>query len=192
MTDGGPFGEGLRGVIAFIGIGSNMRDPVFQCREAVRRLGCETGIRLVRVSALYRTEPVGKSDQPWFVNAVAEVRSGQRPRVLLETLKRIECEMGRIEGPRWGPRAIDLDLLLYGQEVVAEQGMVIPHPEMHRRRFVLEPLCELASYVVHPAFGVSARGLLDRLQDPARVERSSGETTADERSAACPPPEEHC
>ncbi|MCE5263202.1 MAG: 2-amino-4-hydroxy-6-hydroxymethyldihydropteridine diphosphokinase [Deltaproteobacteria bacterium] len=192
MAGGAPFGAGLRGVIAFIGIGSNMGDPVFQCREAVRRLCAEPGIRLLRISALYRTEPVGQSDQPWFVNAVAEIRSGQRPRVLLETLKRIEREMGRVEGPRWGPRAIDLDLLLYGQEVIAEQGMVIPHPEMHRRRFVLEPLCELASYVVHPAFGVSARGLLDRLHDPARVERFSDETTADERSAACPPPEEHC
>lgn len=191
MAGGAPFGAGLRGVIVFIGIGSNMGDPVFQCREAVRRLGAEPGIRLLRLSALYRTEPVGQSDQPWFVNAVAEIRSGQRPRVLLETLKRIEREMGRVEGPRWGPRAIDLDLLLYGQEVIAEQGMVIPHPEMHRRRFVLEPLCELASYVVHPAFGVSARGLLDRLHDPARVERFSDETTADERSAACPPPEGH-
>jgi 7,8-dihydro-6-hydroxymethylpterin-pyrophosphokinase len=86
-------------------------------------------------------------------------------------LKGIERQMGRIEGPRWGPRVIDLDLLLYGQEVVAEEGLVIPHPEMHRRRFVLEPLCEIASYVVHPAFGVSLRGLLDRLEDPSRVER---------------------
>ena len=79
--------------------------------------------------------------------------------------------MGRTEGPRWGSRVIDVDILLYGQEVVAEEGLIIPHPELHRRRFVLEPLCELASYTIHPAFGVSASGLLDRLTDPHLVER---------------------
>ena len=83
--------------------------------------------------------------------------------------------MGRTDGPRGGPRVIDLDLLLYGQEVVAEEDLAIPHPELHRRRFVLEPLCELASYVIHPAFGVSVRGLLDRLTDPGLVERCAAE-----------------
>ncbi len=71
---------------------------------------------------------------------------------------------------KWGPRVIDLDILLYGQEVFREGELVIPHPELHRRRFVLVPLCELASYAIHPAFGVSVRGLLDRLTDPARVD----------------------
>jgi 7,8-dihydro-6-hydroxymethylpterin-pyrophosphokinase len=71
---------------------------------------------------------------------------------------------------KWGPRVIDLDILLYGQEVIRKGELVIPHPELHRRRFVLVPLCELASYAIHPAFGVSVRGLLDRLMDPSRVE----------------------
>ena len=190
MGGAGPFGEGVQGVVAFIGIGSNVGDPAFQCREALRRLGVEPGIRLLRVSSLYRTEPVGDRDQPWCINAVAEIRSGLRPRELLEALKRIESGMGRVAGPRWGPRVIDLDLLLYGQEVVAEEGLVIPHPEMHRRRFVLEPLCELASYAIHPAFGVSVRGLWDRLQDPAHVRRLADEKAADGRSAAETPPEE--
>jgi 2-amino-4-hydroxy-6-hydroxymethyldihydropteridine diphosphokinase len=175
MECGGPFGERVEGVIAFIGIGSNMADPAVQCRDSVRRLGEVPGIRLLRSSSLYRTEPVGPRDQPWFINAVAEIRTGLRPQGLLDAMKGIEREMGRIEGPRWGPRVVDLDLLLYGQEVVAEEGLVIPHPEMHRRRFVLEPLCELASYVIHPAFGVSARGLLDRLKGPALVERCKDE-----------------
>jgi 2-amino-4-hydroxy-6-hydroxymethyldihydropteridine diphosphokinase len=170
MGCGRPF-EGVQGVIAFIGIGSNMEDPAARCRDAVRRLGSVPGIRLLRSSSLYRTEPVGLLDQPWFINAVAEIRTGLRPQALFAALKGIEREMGRIEGLRWGPRVMDLDLLLYGQEVFAEEGLVIPHPEMHRRRFVLEPLCELASYEIHPAFGVSARGLLDRLRDPAIVER---------------------
>lgn len=171
MGCGGAFEEGVQGVIAFIGIGSNMGDPATRCRDAVRRLGMAPGIRLLRTSSLYRTEPVGPRDQPWFTNAVAEIRTGLRPQALFDTLKGIERQMGRIEGLRWGPREIDLDLLLYGQEVVAEQGLVIPHPEMHHRRFVLEPLCELASYALHPAFGISIRGLLDRLEDPSLVER---------------------
>ena len=78
--------------------------------------------------------------------------------------------MGRSAGTKWGPRVIDLDILLYGQEVVQEGGLVIPHQELHRRRFVLVPLWELAPYAIHPAFGISVRGLLDRLTDPARVE----------------------
>ena len=156
----------MRGVVAFIGIGSNQQDPAAQCRDAIRRIGAETEIRLLRSSSLYRTEPVGFRNQAWFVNAVVEIRTALRPRKLLDALKRIEREMGRMEGPRWGPRLIDLDILLYGQEVIAEDGLVIPHPELHRRRFVLGPLCELASYVIHPAFGVSVCGLLDRLTDP--------------------------
>jgi 2-amino-4-hydroxy-6-hydroxymethyldihydropteridine diphosphokinase len=166
-----PSGEGVRGIVAFIGIGANMGDPAVQCRQALHRLGAVPGIRLLRSSSFYRTEPVGPQDQAWFINAVAEIRTELRPRNLFDALKGIEREMGRTEGTRWGPRIIDLDLLLYGQEVVAEEGLVVPHPEMHQRRFVLEPLCELASYVVHPAFGVSARGLLDRLTDPGLVER---------------------
>jgi 2-amino-4-hydroxy-6-hydroxymethyldihydropteridine diphosphokinase len=171
----GPSGEEVRGIIAFIGIGSNLRDPAVQCRDAFRRIGAIPEIRLLRRSSLYRTEPVGLEDHPWFINAVVEIRTDLPPMKLFEALKEIERKMGRTDGPRWGPRVIDLDLLLYGQEVVAEEDLVIPHPELHRRRFVLEPLCELASYVIHPAFGVSVRGLLDRLTDPGLVERCAAE-----------------
>ncbi len=128
------------------------------------------GIRYLRSSSLYRTEPVGP-EQPWFVNAVCEIRTALTPRFLFTGLKEIERRMGRTVGAKWGPRIIDLDLLLYGQDIVEEEGLVVPHPELHRRRFVLEPLCEIASYEVHPVFGISMRGLLDRLADDHRVER---------------------
>ena len=169
----GPAREDVRGVIAFIGIGSNRGNPVRACREAVRHLSEKPEVRLLRCSSLYRTEPVGPQDQPWFINAVAEIRTSLPPRRLFETVKEIERRMGRTEGQKWGPRVIDLDILLYGQEVVSEGDLIIPHPEMHRRRFVLAPLCELASYAVHPAFGVSIRGLMDRLADQGQVERYS-------------------
>jgi 2-amino-4-hydroxy-6-hydroxymethyldihydropteridine diphosphokinase len=170
MAFKGPVREDVRGVIAFIGIGSNRGNPVHACREAIRRLAEIPEVRLLGCSSLYRTEPFGPQDQPWFINAVAEIRTSLAPRRLFETVKEIERQMGRTEGPKWGPRLIDLDLLLYGQEVVSEGDLKIPHPEMHRRRFVLAPLCELASYAVHPAFGVSIRGLMDRLTDHGRVE----------------------
>ena len=103
-------------------------------------------------------------DQDWFINAVAEIRTALSARRLLEVLQEIERQMGRTEGPRWGPRIIDLDLLLYGREIHQEEGLVIPHPELHRRAFVLVPLCEIASYMIHPAFGVSISGLMQRLE----------------------------
>jgi 2-amino-4-hydroxy-6-hydroxymethyldihydropteridine diphosphokinase len=166
----GPSGGEIRGIISFIGIGSNLGKPVENCQEAVEKIAAVPGIRLLRRSSLYRTEPEGPQDQPWFINAVVEIRTTLTPRQLFEVLQEIERRMGRVEGIKWGPRIIDLDLLIYGQEVVQEEQLVIPHPELHRRRFVLAPLCELASYWIHPAFGVSVRGLTDRLTDTARVE----------------------
>jgi 2-amino-4-hydroxy-6-hydroxymethyldihydropteridine diphosphokinase len=160
----------VSGVVAFIGIGANMGRPAETCRTAVGQLAEIPGVKLLRSSSLYRTEPVGPRDQDWFINAVAEIRTGLPPGLLLKALKEIERRLGRTEGMKWGPRVIDLDILLYGQEVIREGELVIPHPEMHRRRFVLVPLCELASYAIHPAFGVSMSGLLDRLSDPARVD----------------------
>jgi 2-amino-4-hydroxy-6-hydroxymethyldihydropteridine diphosphokinase len=170
----GQGGQGVSGVIAFIGVGANLGDPAAACREALCRVATAPGIRLLRRSSLYRTEPVGPQDQEWFVNGVIEVRTALGPRALLEALKGVEGAMGRREGPRWGPRVIDLDILLYGPQVVREPGLTIPHPELHRRAFVLIPLAEIASYVIHPAFGVSIQGLLGRLEDRARVEPLAG------------------
>jgi 2-amino-4-hydroxy-6-hydroxymethyldihydropteridine diphosphokinase len=166
----GESGAEVRGIIAFVGIGANLGKPAEACREAIERMGEVPGVRVLRWSSLYRTMPVGPQDQPPFINAVAEIRTDLAPRQLLLILKEIERQMGRTAGPKWGPRIIDLDLLFYGQEVIQEGGLQIPHPELHRRAFVLIPLCELASYLIHPAFGVSIRGLLDRLPEKGGVE----------------------
>ena len=166
-----------RGVITFIGVGSNLDDPAARCAEALCLISQVSGIKVLRQSSLYRAEPVGFEKQDWFINAVVEIRTVLNPHELLKALQRIEDTMGRVRGPKWGPRIIDLDILLYGQETVEEDGLVIPHPHLHRRRFVLEPLCEIASYVIHPVFGVSVRGLMERLDDESRVYlyRASGE-----------------
>jgi 2-amino-4-hydroxy-6-hydroxymethyldihydropteridine diphosphokinase len=168
----------LRGVIAYVGVGSNLEEPLRQCRLAILNLAAIKDTRLLRTSAFYRTEPMGVSDQDAFINAVAEIRTELPPRALLEALKAIEQEMGRRESIRWGPRIIDLDLLLYGQDIVQEEDLVIPHPELHKRRFVLVPLCEISSYVIHPAFGISMQGLLMRLDKENRYAVVKIEQTA--------------
>ncbi|HOG08735.1 MAG: 2-amino-4-hydroxy-6-hydroxymethyldihydropteridine diphosphokinase [Syntrophales bacterium] len=166
------------GIISFIGVGANLGRPEEQCRDALRRVGERDGIALLRVASLYRTEPLGDPDQPCFVNTVAELRTTLSPLGLLSKLAAIEGEMGRRRSGRSAePRLIDLDLLLYGQEVVAEADLVVPHPRMHERRFVLVPMNEIAAYVLHPAFGVSMQGLLSRCRDSGRVEKiGEGET----------------
>jgi len=130
---------------------------------------------VLRRSSLYRTEPVGVEAQDWFVNGVVELRTDFPALQLLKALQWIERSMGRERTERWGPRVIDIDILLFGQEIVNSESLVIPHPEMHRRRFVLEPMNEIAPYVIHPLYGVSMRGLLDRLEDHHAVERIGGD-----------------
>ena len=162
------------GVISFIGVGANQACPSDRCREAIRRVGERDGIRILRRASFYRTEPVGMPGQPWCINTVLEIRTTLPPRRLMAVLLEIEQEMGRRrDADETGARArvIDLDLLLYGQEVIEEEGLIVPHPRLHERRFVLEPLNEIASYVLHPAFGVSVRGLYSRCSDRAAVER---------------------
>ncbi len=146
---------------AFVGLGANLGD-----REgAIRRAA--TLIEARRLSTIRETEPWGVLEQPRFLNAVAEVETGVGAPALLERLLEVERELGRVRGPeRWGPRAIDLDLLLYGGEAIDEPGLKVPHPRLHERLFVLEPLAELAPGLVVPGRGeVSA--LLAELQSPA-------------------------
>jgi 2-amino-4-hydroxy-6-hydroxymethyldihydropteridine diphosphokinase len=105
-----------------------------------------------------------------FINAVVEIKTALSTRNLFQTLQNIEKDMGRKREMKGGPRIIDLDLLFYGQEVIQDADLIVPHPEIQKRRFVLKPLCEIASYFIHPAFGVSIRGLKDRLSDNKMVE----------------------
>jgi 2-amino-4-hydroxy-6-hydroxymethyldihydropteridine diphosphokinase len=143
---------------SFVGLGSNLGDRERNLLEAVGRLG---EIGLVRVSAFRDTDPLGVVDQPNFLNAVAELSSDLSPRELLDRLLEIELELGRdrTKAERWGPRTIDLDLLLYGDEVIDEPGLTLPHPRLAQRRFVLEPLHELAPDLVLPD-GRSIKDLL--------------------------------
>ena len=139
----------------FVGLGANLEDPRAQIERAVELLAAEDGVELVAVSRLRKTDPVGYEDQPRFLNGATELRTSLDARELLERLLAIERRLGRVrgEGPRFGPRSIDLDLLLYGDEQIDEPGLQIPHPRLHERRFVLEPLAELDPALEIPGHG---------------------------------------
>jgi len=140
---------------AFVGIGSNLGEPERQIAAALDQLAAEDGIELVAVSTLRETEPVGFLDQPNFLNGAAQLETELPPRELLKRLLAIESRLGRVrgEGPRLGPRTIDLDLLLYGVEEIDEPGLTVPHPRLPERRFALEPLAELAPGLEIPGLG---------------------------------------
>ena len=140
-------------VRCYLGLGSNLGDRVGNISGAVECLGTDGDIVVRRLSGMYETKPWGYTQQDDFVNAVAEVETCLEPDALLERLKGIEVELGRSKGPRWGPRRIDIDILLYGDRIVARPGLRIPHPSMCRRAFVLVPLAEIAPGLVHPETG---------------------------------------
>ena len=145
-------------MLAYIGLGTNLGEREVNLRRALERLE-ELG--LVRVSSFRETDPVGVTDQPKFLNAAAELATDLSPRELLERLLEIERELGRDRATarRWGPRVIDLDLLLVGEEAIDEPGLTVPHPRLADRRFVLEPLCELNEDLTLPD-GTRVRELL--------------------------------
>lgn len=134
----------------FIAIGSNLGDRVENCRKAVELIGKLPSTKVIRESSLYETEPWGYEDQPLFLNGAVEIETSLSPVELLVELKRVEAETGRQETFRWGPRAIDLDIVFYGDDVINEGGLTIPHPRAHERPFVLVPLKEIAPDLIHP------------------------------------------
>lgn len=141
---------------AYIGLGANLGDPEAMLRAAVEQIAVEPGIEVVAVSSLRETDPVGYTDQPRFLNGAAAVDTDLSARDLLGRLLAVERRLGRVrEGPRFGPRTIDLDLLLYGGERIDEPGLQVPHPRLHERLFALEPLYEL-----DPALELPGRGQL--------------------------------
>jgi 2-amino-4-hydroxy-6-hydroxymethyldihydropteridine diphosphokinase len=138
-------------VRAYVGLGGNLGDRRSYLERALDLLDRDPEIRVADVSSFRDTEPVGYVDQPRFLNAVAAVETELGPRELLERMLAVERVLGRERaGPRYGPRTIDLDLLLYGDEQIAEPGLVVPHPRLAERAFVLEPLAELAPDLVLP------------------------------------------
>jgi 2-amino-4-hydroxy-6-hydroxymethyldihydropteridine diphosphokinase len=149
---------------AYVGLGSNLGDRERMLWGAVHMLAFNPEVDVVAVSSIRETDPVGLVDQPRFLNAAAAVETELDPGALLELLLSVERELGRTrEGARFGPRTIDLDLLLYGDEIVDEPGLTVPHPRLHERRFVLEPLEELDPDLVVPGWG-SVQALLAGLQ----------------------------
>lgn len=150
-------------VTIYLGLGSNLGDRAQNIHEALQRL--KKTIRLVQISSLYETEPVGPAAQPWFLNLVCRGETDLAPEALLHLVKRIEREMGRKKGLRFGPRLIDIDILFYDDLVISTPQLEIPHPRLHERGFTLVPLCEMAPELVHPLLGMTIR----ELQDSART-----------------------
>ena len=158
----------------YIGFGSNIGDRLAHIQNAIHALSTTEGITLQKISSIYQTDPVGYEAQAQFLNGVAAVQTDLPPLSLLRTLKDIEAVVGRQHRIRWGPREIDLDILIYGALCLETKKLIIPHPEMHRRRFVLAPLAEVAPDLVHPVLKETIQTLLQGLEDDTSVLKKEG------------------
>ena len=156
---------------AYIGIGSNLGSPKKNCDQAIDLIRNHPEISTTTQSPYYETEPVGPKNQGWFINAVIQVQTNLEPSALLTILFDVEKEMGRIRRGKWGPRIIDLDLLFYGDRVINNETLKLPHPEVANRRFVLEPLCDIAADFIHPVLKKTMKELLSQLQDFHKAHR---------------------
>ncbi|MBS3754631.1 MAG: 2-amino-4-hydroxy-6-hydroxymethyldihydropteridine diphosphokinase [Desulfobacterales bacterium] len=174
---------------AYIAVGANLGDRIAGCREGILRLAESGDIEIVHHSPYYYTEPVDYADQPWFVNAVCRVHTCLDPRSLLGRLKTVEATTGRsFGGVRFGPRVLDLDLIFYDQAVIQTRDLVVPHPRMHQRAFVLRPLHDIAADFVHPVFRTRISEMLSdpevagqacyRVADEAFCKTAAGRTAA--------------
>lgn len=152
--------------IAYIGLGSNLDNPQLQVKSALQALDRISETKLIQHSALYRSAPVGFLNQPDFINAVAEVETSLAPKALLNSLLLVEQQYGRTREFRNAPRTLDLDLLLYGDITHQELGLTVPHPQMHKRAFVLQPLLEIAPYLIIPELGAVAELLQQCVGQP--------------------------
>ena len=160
--------------IAYISVGSNLENKLENCRigiDALIRCGPN---RLLNQSRIYRTEPVDYKDQDWFINCVVKLETILDAHSLLDLIKSIERDAGRVkDSVRFGPRVLDLDIILYDDSVVKHSGLVIPHPRMHKRRFVLKPICDIDPDIMHPVLHQSMQSLLGRnLQSNWNSERT--------------------
>jgi len=151
---------------AYICVGSNLGDKLANCRRGVAELTHDAASRLVAQSPVYRTEPVDFTDQDWFVNFVVKIKTGLTPMALLDTLQGIEQQAGRKRDTvRYGPRLLDLDVIFYDALVITHPRLVIPHPRMHKRRFVLKPVCDIDPHINHPVLHRTVQSLLNDLDE---------------------------
>ena len=159
---------------AYIGIGSNLGNPDKNCIEAIEKIATNGGIKILSKSSLYQTAPVGHTQQNWFVNSVIKIATELNPKNLLFALLNIESKMGRIRKEKWGPRLIDLDLLFYDNLILNQEGIILPHPEIQKRKFVLIPLDEIAENLTHPILKKTIKTLLQELSNDAEVKKLTG------------------
>lgn len=152
--------------IAFIALGANLDRPSESIERAIVRIEANE-IKVLQRASLYRSPPMGPQDQPDFINTVIQVESRFTAQELLQKLQNIETEMGKTKIRHWGPRIIDLDLILFEEQIIDSDGLTVPHPRMHERRFVLEPLAELAPNLIVPTHNKTVRDLESELSDPA-------------------------
>ena len=155
---------------AYVGLGSNLGKKVDNCRRAIAALSNSEGYLVEGLSPFYETEPVGVEDQDWFVNAVVRIRTDASPQMLHEQLQALEKAAGRRPVTRkYGPRILDLDILFFDDLILHDGALEIPHPRLHERRFVLQPLCDLAPELVHPVLGQTIQYLLSHLEGGKKV-----------------------
>jgi len=146
---------------AYISIGSNMGDKIANCRNGIAGLAQTEGIAVVRLASCYRTAPVDYLEQDWFINTVVKIKTSLPPTQLLRELKAIETNVGRKPSPvRFGPRILDLDIVMYDDDVIEQKNLIVPHPRMHERRFVLQPVCDINPDALHPVLGLKIADLL--------------------------------
>lgn len=157
--------------IAYIGLGSNLGDKKANLEEALKLLGAVTGVQLKKVSSYYRTAPLGGPVQDWYLNTVAEITVSLEPHQLLTVLLEIENRLGRVRTVRWGPRTVDLDLLLYDRRVICSSALTLPHPRMTGRAFVMAPLAELSpGLVLQGKTALELAGELSRTQSIEKLD----------------------
>lgn len=156
---------------SYIGFGSNIDNRQSFIKQALHFLSDTNGIIINKISSLYETEPVGNVIQNSFLNGVVEIETQHSPQTLLNVLKTIEFNVGRQHRVRWGPREIDMDLLIYGDLCLHTPELIIPHPEMHLRRFVLVPLAEISPDLIHPILKNTINFLVNHLEDDYALER---------------------
>ena len=152
-----------------------MGDRIGNCRHAIEEI--TEFSEIVKVSSIYETEAVGNEDQPDFINCAVKIKTELSPHDLLEHLNSIELSLGRVRTEKWGPRKIDLDIIFYGWQVINDDVLVIPHPRTHLRRFVLEPICEIAPDCIHPVLNLSIDDLLQECVDDKQVVKLDNEFT---------------